>query len=634
MKGYSGRYLDIDLTKKRVVVKQLDPAMAEKYIGGYGFIAKTLDEVPKNADPLGPKNIICFWLGPFAGTVVPTPSKYSVGAKSPLTGMIGFGISSGYFGAELRRAGYDGIVFRGKADQLSYLFIDDGIVQIVPCEDIRGMTTWDTEEHIKNKYQDETIRVASIGISGEKMNAMACITNARNRQVGRSGMGAVMGSKNLKAVAVRGTGSPEVHDLQGLMKFCNELNKRCQTGATEKYRIYGTPANVLVHQKLGCLPTRNFQEATFEHADDVSGQTMLKRHVKKNLACEGCAIACDHFNIIEDGPYKGSNASVDYESLWSFGPNCGINDIGAITKAVELCDTHGIDTISGGMTVSWAMECFEKGILTKEDTDGLNLKFGNHKAMVECVRRMCFREGRLGELLADGSRKAARKIGKKSIRYSIQCKGMEWAGYSMRSLQTGTLGFCTSVRGACYLRSGSYQYDVKRAVDRFSLDKTRGKIVADGESEYAVIDSLIICKFTRKIYKSNAEICKLLYLVTGKKWTVKEYIQAGERIHNQAKMFNVKHGWKKKDDYPPWRAMNEYLKDKPILRAINEEHKDLLKSYQRLHGIKKFPAPVFDKKGAIIRKEEYEEALLSYYEARGWDKEGIPTKKKLKELGI
>jgi len=194
------------------------------------------------------------------------------------------------------------------------------------------------------------------------------------------------------------------------------------------------------------------------------------------LACEGCAVACDHFNIIDKGPYKGAAASVDYESLWVFGPNCGINNIDAITRAVQYCDTDGIDTISAGMTVSWAMECFEKGILTKKDTDGINLRFGNAPAMVETVRRMCQREGKLGELLADGSKRAAQKIGKNSIRYSIQCKGMEWAGYSMRSLQTGTLGFCTSVRGACYLRSGSYQYDVKRVVDRFSLDKKRGRL--------------------------------------------------------------------------------------------------------------------------------------------------------------
>jgi len=634
LKGYSGKYLDINLTTKEVSVKKLDSKTAELYMGGYGFITKTLMEIPKGTNALSPKNILCYWLGPFAGSVVPTPSKYSVGAKSPLTGMIGFGISSGYFGAELRRAGWDGIVFRGKLDKLSYVFIDDDIVNLVSCEEYSGMTTWDVEEEIKKRYDDETIRVASIGISGEKMNTMACITNARNRQVGRSGMGAVMGSKNIKAVAVRGTGTIEVHDLKGLMKFSKELNKRCQGPATEKYRVYGTPANVLVHQKLGCLPTRNFQEATYEHADDVSGQTMLKRNVKKLLACEGCAIACDHFNIIEKGPYKGTAASVDYESLWVFGPNCGINSVDAITKAVQYCDTHGIDTISAGMTISWAMECFEKGLLTKADTDGINLKFGNTKAMVETVRKMCLREGRLGELLADGTKRAAKKLGKGSIKYAIQCKGMEWAGYSMRSLQTGTLGFCTSVRGACYLRSGSYQPDVKGTVDRFSLDNKRGKLVSDGEDIYAVIDSLIICKFTRKVYKDDAEMCKLLFLVTGKKWTVAEFRKAGARIHNTAKLFNIKHGWKKADDYPPWRAFNEYLHDKPILRAITTEHKGLLKSYRRLHGLKKFPVPVFDPNGAIIKKDQYEEALLSYYQARGWDKNGIPLKKTLKELGI
>ncbi len=633
MKGYAGRYIDIDLSRGGIEVRKLDEALANKYIGGYGLVAKTLMEIPKGADPLSDKNILCFWLGPFAGTTVPTPSKFSVGAKSPLTGMIGFGISSGYFGAELKRAGYDGIVFRGKAKKLSYLFIDDDTIKIEPCEDLSGKTTWETEDLIKEKYNDQSIRVASIGISGEKKNRMACITNARNRQVGRTGMGAVMGSKNLKAVAVRGTGNTEVHDLKNLMEFCNELNRRCQGPATEKYRVYGTPANVLVHQKLGCLPTRNFQQSSFEHADKVSGQTMLRTKVKKLLACEGCPVACDHVNVIDKGPYKGAVASVDYESLWVFGANCGINNLDAITKAVQLCDTHGIDTISAGMTISWAMECFEKGLLTKEDTEGLNLRFGNQKAMVETVRRMCFREGRLGELLADGTRQAAMKIGKDSIKYAIQCKGMEWAGYSMRSLQTGTLGFATSVRGACYLRSGSYQPDVKGTVDRFALDKERGKMVRDGEDEYAVIDSLIICKFTRKIYKDDNELCRLLYMVTGKKWTVKELLKAGERIHNTAKMFNIKHGWKKQDDYPPWRAFNEHLTDKPVMDALKEEHKNIVRFRRKLYG-KKAPVPVFDEKGAIIKKEQYEEALLSYYKSRGWDDKGIPKKTKLRELGI
>ena len=634
LKGYSGKYLDIDLSQKKVRARALDENLCKEYIGGYGLIAKTLLEIPHGTGALSGKNILCFWLGPFAGTLAPTPSKYSVGAKSPLTGMIGFGISSGYFGSELKRAGWDGIVIRGKAKKLSYLLIDDDTVKIVGCEELSGMTTWDTEDHIKKEYGDESIRVASIGISGERLSRIACITNARNRQVGRSGMGCVMGSKNLKAVAVRGTGTTEVFDLEQLAGFCAELNARCQGPATEKYRIYGTPANILVHQKLGCLPTRNFQEATFEHADDVSGQTMLARDVKKLLACEGCSVACDHFNIIERGAYKGAKASVDYESLWSLGPNCGINNRGAVTRAVELCDTHGIDTISCGMTVSWAMECYERGLLTDEHTDGLKLRFGNHKAMVAAVEEMCKREGRLGELLCDGTKRAAKKLGRGSIRYAVQCKGMEWAGYSMRSLQTGTLGFATSVRGADYLRSGSYQQDVKGTVDRFSLDNKRGKIVKTGEDIYAVIDSLIICKFTRKIYKNDDELCRLLYLVTGKRWTVQELYKAGERIHNAAKLFNIKHGWRKALDYPPWRAFNEYLTDKPVLREIRKEHEDIIRSYKRLHMIKRLPEYVKDDRGAIIRKDQYEEALLSYYKARGWDEEGMPYDKKMAELGL
>ncbi|HDS11468.1 MAG TPA: hypothetical protein ENN77_01040, partial [Candidatus Wirthbacteria bacterium] len=630
MKGYAGQYLDINLSCGQIKWCELDEQMARDYVGGYGFVARTLLDMPSGVDALAPENVLSLWVGPFAGTIIPVSSKFAVGAKSPLTGAFGFGICSGTFGAELRRAGYDGIIFRGKAERPTVCFIDDEKVCLLAAEEVWGKDAWETEDEVKQMLGDSSIKVAAIGPAGECMNRLACINNEKHRQVGRTGMGAVMGSKNLKAVAVRGSGSPQVHDLEGLLAKSKILIKRCQTDVTQKYRLYGTPANILVHNKLGCLPTRNFQQATFEHADAISGQTMLKTKVKKVQSCEACPIACDHVNVVEKGKYKGSVASVDYESLWAYGSNCGVKDLDAITKAVEYSDRLGFDTISGGMIVSWAMECYENGILTKEDTDGLDLKFGNADAMVEATRKMGLREGKLGDLLAEGAKRAADKIGKDAYKYAIVNKGMEWAAYAMRSLQTSTLGVSVSVRGACYLRSGSYSLDVGRKVDPFMLDAARGPKVKSGEDLYALIDSLIICKFSRNIYETNEEIAEVFNLVTGLNMTIEELIKSGERILNASKLFNLRQGFGRQDDYPPYRAFHEELTDQTVVEQKKAMHDDRLLVEAKAAGK---AAPKMTK-GAVISKEEYDIALDSYYASRGWDQEGVPGKEKLKELRL
>jgi aldehyde:ferredoxin oxidoreductase len=592
------------MTTGELKTERLDEERAEKFLGGYGFVASTLyDEVPEGADALGSENVLCLWSGPVAGTPVPVSSKYIMGARSPATGFIGFGIASGGVSSELKAAGWDGIVFNGRADTLKYLFVQNGKAELRDASHLAGKTTWETEEMIREELHDDEVRVSSIGPAGELMTVLANVTNDRNRQVGRSGMGAVMGSKNLKAIAIRGSGPIEVADLDSLVEFCRDLYKRCRGPATEKYRKYGTPVNVLVHNRLGCLPSYNFQKGTFEDAEACSGERMSETMVKKVVACPSCPIACDHINVVREGPYAGTVASVDYESLELLGPNCGVSDLGAITKAVELCDTLGIDTISAGVTVSWAMEAYERGLITREDCDGIDLRFGNAEGMIEAVRRMCLREGNLGALIADGAARAAEKTGQGSEKFAMVNKKLEWGAYSLRSLQTATLGFATSVRGACYLRSGSYQPDVKGTVDRYVLDRSRGKYVYDGENMYAIIDSLIICKFTRGIYKDNEEFTKLIRLVTGFDWTPEEMIKTGERIHNQAKLFNVRFGAGRKDDYPPPRAFEEKMYD-----------------------------DVSD--GAVIIREQYDEALSGYYESRGWNEDGIPTRELLEKLGL
>ncbi len=603
MKGYAGKYLMVDLTRGKTAVGRVEEAFALNYIGGYGFGARMLyDMMPKPAevDPFSPDNVLIWWAGPLAGTISTAGNKYAVFAKSPLTGIFGFGIASGLFASECKSAGWDGVVFTGRSEKPVYLMVDDENAELRNASKIWGRTTWETEEMIKEELGDESFTVASIGPAGERMVRLANITNERNRQVGRCGMGAVMGSKNLKAVTFRGTRDVKVADIEGLVRFIADLNERCQGPATEKYRVYGTPANILVHNKLGCLPSYNFQRGTFEYAEDVSGETMSETHVKKIVACAGCPIACDHVNQARE---SASTSSVDYESLALLGPDCGIRSLDTITKAIEICDTLGVDTISAGNVVGWAMECYEKGILSSKDTDGVELRFGNDGALIETLRRICLKEGRLGNLLGEGVRRASQIVGKGSEKFAVHCKGLEWAAYELRSLQTSTLGFAVSNRGADYLRSGSYQVDVKGKVDRLRLDRSRGKIVYEGENQYAIIDSLIICKFTRGIFNSMDEIAKLYTLVTGLSMTGEQIVKTGERIHNVARCFNVKCGVSRKDDYPPPRAFEDPLPDDVA-------------------------------KGVVVKREEYEEALDGYYECRGWSREGVPFKSRLLELGL
>lgn len=604
MKGYKGKYLDINLTSKEVLVKDLPEDWPKKYIGGIGFGIKTAwDNIPKGTDALSPENVISFWTGPFAGTLVPVSSKYTAVAKSPLTGAIGFGISSGYFGAEFKRAGYDGIVIRGKADKLTYLFIDDDVIEFKDATHLTGVTTWDTEDRIKEELNDPTVRVASIGSAGEKLVRYACITNAKNRHVGRCGLGCVMGSKNLKAIAVRGTQAVEVAELDELYKDVKQLYKDCRDPKMYYGRL-GTPGKILVHNNRGVLATRNAQQMTFEHADKVSGERMLDEKVRKIIGCEMCAVACDHVNVVTSGKYKGTIGSIDFESLWALGPLVGCDDLDAVTKATEICDTTGMDTLSTGGTVAWAMECYEKGIFTKKDTDGLELNFGNNDAMVELIRRMGNREGKFATMLGEGSRIAAQQTGKDTIKFAMQVKGLETSAYPFRPMQTGALGQALCITGAFYQRNGTYQYDEKDVVDRFSVGKDRAKFVIDGEDDYTVIDSLIICKFSRRIYKDKEKVAQLWKMVTGEEVTYADLLHRGRIIYTLGKCFNVRHGLDRKDDYLPGRCYEDVLNDE------------------------------FNK-NVVVKMDQWNDALDGYYEAHGWDvKTSVPKKKTLSDLGL
>jgi len=603
MFGYAGKVLYIDLTHRKTKTSTIKNEFCKIYIGGNGFAIRLLyDNTKPNVNPLGPENALVFAVGPFAGTTVPSSGKYIVQAKSPLTNFMGESVSSGVWGQAFKRAGYDAMVIKGRAEKPTYLFVDDNIILFKDAKNVWGKDSLETVDLIVEEIGDENVCPATIGPAGENLVRIANITNDKYRQAGRTGMGAVMGSKNLKAVAIRGTKKVEVSNLEKLMEVCLGLYKKCQEAGTKGYRTYGTPQSILIHNHLAALPTRNWQQSTFELAENISGEHIREHYLLNTIACAGCPIACDHLTAIEDGPYKGTTSSVEFETIYALGSNCGIGDFPAIAKASDLCDRLGIDTISAGVTIGWAMECFEKGILTKKDTDGIKLTFGNHEAVIEVIKKIGYREG-IGELLADGVKRASQKVGKGSEHFAMHNKGLEFPGYDLRGLKASALGFNTSTRGGCHLRSSMYDFDLKGKVDRFKADKTLGKIVMDREDLWAIMDSLILCKFIRGVLNTADRLAELYTLVTGIKMTRAQLQKAGERVYNMEKAYNIREGWTRKDDYPPPRIIED-------------------------------PIPDGVAKGSLVPKKEFDLMLNAYFKARKWNSKGIPTKQKLADLGL
>jgi aldehyde:ferredoxin oxidoreductase len=606
--SYNKRILYVDLTSGKIETKPVKDEILKKYIGGIGLGMKLwLDNSKAGVDPFSPENPMVFTTGPLTGTLSPSAgNSYAVVSKGPLTEGILNCEAHGFFGPDLKRAGYDAVVFTGKSEKLVYTWIDDDSVQLLDAEHLRGKSPAETDETIREEMGDFYIRVSAIGEAGEKLSRIALVINDEYRAIGRGGMGAVMGSKNLKAVAVRGTHDVNVANIEEFKEFVRTIYERMKGPATRKYRTLGTPENVLVLNALAALPTRNFTQATFEGAEKVSGEYLNERYIKKIIGCATCGMRCDHIALVPEGEYKGATSRVEFECLWALGPLCGVDRLDAVIEAIRLCDYYGIDCISAGNIVAFAMDLYENGIITKKDTDGLDLSFGNHEALVETVRRMGTRKGWLGDILAEGSMRAAENVDKGAEKYANHIKGMELPGYDLRTLKTAALGFSVSFRGACHLRSGAYSPDVKGKVDRFKIEKGRGKIVMDGEDLYNVVDSLILCKFSRGVmYDGLKDMANYYTLATGIEMTPEELIKAGERINNLARVINIREGKGTREyDTLPWKIMHVPVPDEGVA------------------------------KGAVVSQKEFDIGLDDYYSVRGWTKDGIPTPEKLKELGL
>jgi len=608
MFAYAGKILRVDLTTGKVSTEPLSEELARNYIGGIGLgIRLLMDNSKPGTDPFSPDNPLIYLTGPLSGTMGPTAGNgYAVVSKSPATGGVGEAKAHGFFGAELKRAGYDAVIITGKADKLSYLWIDDDKVELRNAEHLRGKSPYQTDVAIKEELGDYYIRVSAIGEAGEKLSRIACIINDEFRAIGRTGLGAVMGSKNLKAVAVRGTHDVNVANLEGFKEFVKMIHERMKGPATKKYKTLGTPENVLVLNSLSALATRNFTNAQFEGAEKVSGEYLNEHYVKKIVGCATCGMRCDHIAAVSEGPYKGAISRLEFECLWSMGPLCGIDRLDAIIEAMRIVNEYGMDGISIGVVVAFAMDCYEHGVLTKEQTEGIDLRFGNAEALIAIIHKIGKREGWLGNALAEGVARAAEIIGGDAYKYANHIKGLELPGYDLRTLKTAALGFSVSFRGACHLRNGAYAPDVKGKVNRFKIEKGRGKMIVGDGNLYNIIDSLIVCKFSRGTYYDGLkDLANYYTLATGIPMTAEELDKAGERIENLARLFNIREGkGTRKYDTLPWKIMNVPVPDEG-------------------------PA-----KGAVVNEEEFQLGLDDYYEARGWTKDGIPTVEKLNELGL
>jgi len=608
MFAYAGKILRVNLTTRKISTEPLSEKMAKDYIGGIGLgIRLLMDNSRPGADAFDPDNPIIFLTGPLSGTLGPTGgNSYAVVSKSPATGGIGNAESHGFFGPDLKRAGYDAVIITGKADKLSYLWIDDDKVEIRDGEFLKYETVYHTDVKIREELGDYYIRVSAIGEAGEKLCRFAAIINDEFRAIGRAGMGAVMGSKNLKAVAVRGTHDVNVADFEGFKEFIKMIYERMKGPATKKYKTLGTPENVLVLNSLSALATRNFTNSQFEGAPKVSGEYLNEHYVKKIVGCATCGMRCDHIAVVPEGPYQGSTSRLEFECLWSMGPLCGVDRLDAVIEAMRIVNEYGMDGISIGVVVAFAMDCYEHGVITKEQTDGIDLRFGNAEALIAIIHKIGKREGWLGNILAEGTAKAAELIGGDAYKYACHIKGLELPGYDLRTLKTAALGFSVSFRGACHLRNGAYSPDVKGKVNRFKIEPGRGKMIVSDGHTYNVIDSMILCKFSRGTYYDGLkDLANYYTLATGIPMTAEELDKTGERIENLARLFNIREGkGTRKYDTLPWK-----IKHCPV----PEEG----------------PA-----KGVVVSDEELQLGLSEYYAARGWTQNGVPTVEKLKELGL
>jgi len=615
--GLTGKILRVDLTKGKISTDRVAEEDGRTLLGGRGLGAKILfQDLKPGVEPLGPENELLFMIGPITGTVIPGNARYCVMCKSPATGGLGEAHAAGYFGPRLRWAGFDGIALRGISSEPVYLWAHDGGAEIRKAGKLWGKTTHETEALVKKKIGEPSASVASIGVGGENLVMYACVLSDLHRAAGRTGVGAVMGSKRLKAVAVSGRGSVKVAKEAELRALAKDVSKRLQTHeGTINMTKHGTPFGVPGLNSMGILPTKNFQLGAFDQYQNISGETMSQTILKSTPTCYACPVRCIRVVEVKKGPYKGDfKDGPEYETVASLGSLLMNGSLEAVAMGNHLCNLHSIDTISAGAAIAFAMECYEKGLITKKDTDGLDLTWGNHEAMVKLIDKIAKREG-FGNVLAEGVKRAAEKIGKGAEEFAVEVKGLEVPMHEPRGKKGVGLMYATAARGAVHTDAAHDPgFERDNALPEVGIVKKMDRLGIEGKADMikkcqdiiAVQNSMIMCSFVGNVTfrpVTIADYCKMLNYSAGWNYTVEELVRAGERINNLCRAFNVREGFTRANDTLPKRLM-EPIKGGAVV-------------------------------GQAIPQKDLDKMLDEYYDLRGWNKKtGAPTAQKLSSLGL
>ncbi|MCX8118359.1 MAG: aldehyde ferredoxin oxidoreductase family protein [Desulfobacterota bacterium] len=610
-KGYIGQILRVDLTRFEMGEEPLKGDWLDAFIGGSGLGAKYLYEMTdEKTDPLGPENPLIFMTGPFTGTSVPLSGRHAVVSRSPLTRIFGESDVGGTWGAVLKKAGYDGILVTGRAERPVYLWVHEGKVEIREASHLWGKDTYEVDALLRSETHPEAV-ISAIGQAGENQVLLASImTDGRDaRAAGRCGMGAVMGSKNLKAIAVFGSRKVEVFQPEEVESLPKQFGPMINKNA-ENFRKWGTAGSLSLFESMGTLPLQNWRYVGRweESAEKINGVTLSETVLTGRYFCDACTLGCGRRVRIDRGPYAGvDGAGPEYETLALLGSNCLIDDLEALCYANELCNRYGLDTISTGAVIAFGMEAYEKGVIDEEETDGVELRWGSPSALIDMIRKIAHKEG-FGEILGKGVKRASEILGKNSIEFAPHIKGLELPAHDPRGYNAGAVGFATSSRGACHLSGLSHTFErvlkspemgIPEPVDRYEV-KGKGIIAAKSQNLMGMMDSLKLCKFILFGGVTITDIVRWYQLVTGREMSIEEFLKTGERIFNLKRLYNVRLGISRKDDTLPFRHL----------------------TFKRIGP------------GLTPNLPPLGQMLSEYYEYRGWSEEGLPTPQKLKELGL
>lgn len=597
--GYHGRLVRVDLAARTAVREPLDDAVLRRYLGGSGLGTRLLlDAGGARGDPLDPAAPLVVALSPLVGTPLTTSAKFAVVAKSPLTDRIGDALSSDRFAIELKRTGVDALVVTGRAAEPVVLVLDDDHVAFESARELVGAAALDAEARLRTRM-GAAFRALAIGPAGERLVRYATVSTD-GRHAGRGGLGAVFGSKNLKAVLARGSRPTPLADPSRVLAIAKDLSRRSLGPATAKYREIGTVANVLLLDRLGALPTRNFERTTFEGAQAVSGEAFQAAGGTVRAHCASCTIGCEH---VFEAP-EGGGVRLEYQGLFALGPLCGNDDRATILAAARRCDALGLDVISTGGTIAFAMSCAEEGLLDGVVAAADAPRFGDGASLLRTIDAIGARDGAFATALGEGSRRAARAIGRGAERHALHVKGLELPGYDPRALKTLALGYAVGTRGADHNKSSAYEADLSPATQRTVADRGKGELAARAEDKAALLDSLVLCKFLRGVFTDlHAESAAMLEAVTGFDATADELRTTAQRIVTAKKLFNVDAGWTRAEDTLPPKLLDE-----PIALADGSEVR--------------------------LTREELDAMVDAYYEARHWSAQGAVPANERARLGL